>query len=151
MQICPPYHFLLHLHIKVTGNDWLMAVLHIILWHDPVVLYPLFCEKIHRICFRKQRVPDIFFILQDFLYSLRSPFFLPCPGKDAVRLQSSPDLQKAGAFQVFPVDSFDYFCFFRLNDQMPLSVFRISKETVVIDLYKPLLVTVLQADLHILA
>ena len=120
-----------------------MAVLHIILRYDPVVLYPLFCEKIHRICFRKQRIPDIFFVLQDFLYRLRPPFFLSCPGKDAIRLQPSPDLQKACAFQVFPVDPLDYFCFFLLNDQMSLSVFRISEETVVVDLYKPLLVTVL--------
>ena len=120
-----------------------MAVLHIILRYNPVVLYPFFREKIHRICFCKQRIPDIFFILQDFLYGLRPPFFLSCPGKDAVRLQSLPYLQKACALQVFPVDSLDYFCFFRLNNQMPLSVFRISEETVVVDLYKPLLVTVL--------
>ena len=81
-----------------------MAVLHIILRYDPVVLYPFFREKIHRICFRKQCVPDIFFVLQDFLYRLQPPFFLSCPGKDAIRLQPSPDLQKACAFQVFPVD-----------------------------------------------
>ena len=128
-----------------------MAVLHIILRYDPVVLYPLFCEKIHRICFRKQRIPDIFFILEDFLYGLRPPFFLACPGKDAVRLKPPTDLQKACALQVFPVDPLDNLCSFRLNNKMPLAIFRISEEAVVVDLYKPLLVTVLQADLHILA
>ena len=51
VKVCPPHHFLLHLHIEITGNNRGMAVFHIILRGNPVVLYPLFIKEIHRIGF----------------------------------------------------------------------------------------------------
>ena len=67
MEVHPPDHFLLYLHIKVTGNDGLMAVFHIILRDNPLVLHPLFIEEINGIGLLQQGISDIFFILQDLL------------------------------------------------------------------------------------
>ena len=43
--------FLLHLHKYFTRNDGLMAVFHILLWYDAVVLYSSLCEEVSGVCF----------------------------------------------------------------------------------------------------
>ena len=43
--------FLLHLHEYFTRDDGLMAVFHIILWDDAVVLYSSLCEEVSGVCF----------------------------------------------------------------------------------------------------
>ena len=49
MEVRPPDHFLLYLHIKVMRNNGLMANFHIILWDNPLVLHPLFIKEINGI------------------------------------------------------------------------------------------------------
>ena len=42
---------LLHLHENFTRDDGFMAIFYIILRNDTVVLDPLFCEEVNRVCF----------------------------------------------------------------------------------------------------
>ena len=43
--------FFLYLHENFTRDDGLMAVFHIILWDDAVVLYSSLCEEVSGVCF----------------------------------------------------------------------------------------------------
>lgn len=54
--------FLLYPHEYFTRNDGLMAVFHIILWDDAVVLYSSLCEEVSGVCLLQQGIADIFFI-----------------------------------------------------------------------------------------
>ena len=64
---------------------------------------------------------------------------------DAVCFQASLDLQKAGPFQVFPVNAADNFSLRRVNDQIAVSIFGVAKEPVVVYLYLALLIAELDA------
>ena len=56
---------LLHLHEEFTRDDGLMAVFHIILRHDAMILYSCLCEKVSRICFLQEGIADIFLVPQN--------------------------------------------------------------------------------------
>ncbi|MPM90568.1 hypothetical protein SDC9_137689 [bioreactor metagenome] len=71
--------------------------------------------------------------------------------QNAVRLQTTGDLQHTGTFKVFPVDALDNFGFLRHNHQMLVFVLGIAEEPIAVDLDFTLLVAVLQTQLHILA
>lgn len=151
VEVCPPHHLLLNLHIKVTGNDRLMAVLHIILRYNAIVLDPLLGKEIHCVSFLQEGIPDILLVPQYFLQRFRPPLCLSRCCQNAVCLQAFPNLCEARPFQVFPVNPLYNLCPFRLNNQLAFLILCISKETVMVDLHKPLLVAVLQPKLHILA
>ena len=151
MKIRPPDHFLLHLHIKVTGNDGLMAVFHIILWDNPLVLHPLFIEKVNSIGLLQKGVSDVLFILQDLLQCFRTPLRFPSPGKNPVCLQATPDLEQACPFQILPVDPLHHFRFGRLDYQISFLILCVSKEPAVVDPYLSVLEAVLQAEFDVLA
>jgi hypothetical protein len=40
VEVGTSYHFFLHLHIKVTGDNGVMAVFYIVLWNYTVIGYP---------------------------------------------------------------------------------------------------------------
>ena len=106
VEVRPPRHFLLYPHVNLTGNDRLMAVLHIILGNDAVVLHSFLGEEIHGIGLLQEGVPDVFLIAQNLLNRGRQPLFFPCACEDTVRLQPVTNLCQTCALQVFPVDSF---------------------------------------------
>jgi len=54
--------FFLNLHENVTGDNGFMAVFHIVLRHDAIVLDPLLREKVNCVGFLQQSVADIFLI-----------------------------------------------------------------------------------------
>lgn len=100
VEVFSPHHLIPNLHIKITGNDRFMAVLHIILRHNTIILDTLLGKEIH------------------------------C--QDTVCLQDFPNLCEARPFQVFPINPLYNLCLFRLNNQPPFSILRVSKETVMV-------------------
>src|SRR5699024_4644038 len=122
-----------------------MAVFYIILWNNPLVLYPLFIEEINSIGFLQKGVTDVLFILQDLLQCFRTPLRFPCPGKNPVRFQSAPDLEQACPFQILPVDPLYYFRLRRLYDQVSFLILCVTQKTAVIDPDFSVLEAVLQA------
>ena len=81
MEVRPPDHFLLHLHLKVAVNNRLMTVFHIILWNNPLVLHPLFNEEVNGIGLLQKGVSDMLFIPQDLLQCFQTPLCFPSPVK----------------------------------------------------------------------
>ena len=145
MQICPSEHFFLHLHINVTGNNRFVAVFHIILWNNTIIHNTLFGKDIHRISLLKKCITNVFLVFQDFFDGFRTPFGFPCCREYPIRLKTFSYLFQACTLQVFPVNAFYDFCFIRLNNKMPVFIFCISHETVVINLHLAILVTKLQS------
>ena len=62
---------LLCLHKKIPWYDSFVTVFDIMLRHDAIILNTLLIQEIHRVGFLKQRVPDIFFILEHFVNRFR--------------------------------------------------------------------------------
>lgn len=90
-------------------------------------------------------IADVFLIGQYLLNVALIPFLVASSVLDAVCFQASLDLQKAGPFQVFPVNTADNFSLRRVNDQIAVSIFGVAKEPVVVDLYLALLIAELDA------
>ena len=128
-----------------------MAVFHIILGDNPLVLHLLFIEKIKGIGFLQKGISDVLFILQDFLQCSRTPLRFHSPSKDTVHFQATPDLEQARTFQVFPANPFYHFRLRRLYDQVSFPIPCITQETAVIDPNLSVLETVLQAEFDVLA
>lgn len=118
MNAAPPDHLLLNLHEYISWNNGIVIVLNIVLWYIAVVLDPLLLQKVFRVGLLQKCVSDVFFIPQDLFDVARVPFFVAGTVQDAIGHQSTSDLQFAGTFQVFPVDAFDDFSFFRDDDQI---------------------------------
>ena len=123
VEVRQPEHLLLHLHMKVTRNNGLMAVFHIILWNNAFILHPFFIKEINGIGFLRKGVSDVLFILPDLFKSFRTPLRFPSPGKNAVRFQATPNLEQACPFQVFPVDPLYHLSLHRLYDQVSFPSF----------------------------
>ena len=77
------------------------------------------------------------------------PFCFASAGEDAVSHKPVGDLIHAGAFEVFPVDALYDFCLLRVDDQVPVVILGVSEEAIVIDLYLPLLVAVLESQFYV--
>lgn len=143
MEVCPSHHLLLHLHIKVAWNNRLMAAFHIVLWDNAVVLDSLFREEIHCIGFLQKGITDVLLVLQDLPQCFRTPFRFSCRRQDFIRLKPSSCLEQTTALQVFPVDALHNLRLSRLNNQMPILVFCVSEETIVVDLTLAVLVIII--------
>ena len=128
-----------------------MAVFHIILWDNPLVLYPFFIKKINSIGLLQKGVSDVLFILQDFLQCFRMPLRFPSPGENPVRFQATPDLEQACPFQVLPVNPLYHFRLRRLYDQVSFLILCAPQEPAVVDPDLSVLKTILQAKFDILA
>ena len=120
-----------------------MAVFHIILWDNTLVLYPLFIEKINGIGFLQKGISDVLFILQDLLQCFRTPLRFPCPGKNAVCFQATPDLEQTCPFQVLPVDPLYHFRLPWLYNQVSFLILCVTQEPAVVDPNLSVLETVL--------
>ena len=128
-----------------------MAVFHIILWDNPLVLHPLFIEKVNSIGLLQKGVSDVLFILQDLLQCFWTPLRFPGPGKNPVCFQATPDLEQACPFQVLPVNPLYHFRLCRLYDQISFLILCVTQKTAVIDPDLPVLETVLQSKFDVLA
>ena len=64
-------------------------------------------------------------------------------GKNTIRFKSCSNLVHAVAFKVLSVYSLYNFCLFWIDDEVAVRVLRVSKKTIVVDLYLALLVAVL--------
>lgn len=95
--------FLLHLHEYFTRDDSLMAVFHIILRYNAVVLYSSLCKEVGGVGFLQQGITDVFFIPQNLIDITGMPFFISGTIKNAVRFEAALDFQHASTFEVFPV------------------------------------------------
>ena len=67
--------FLLYPHEYFTRDNGLVAVFHIILWDDTVVLYSRLCEEVSSVGFLQQGISDILFISQNLIDIAGMPFF----------------------------------------------------------------------------
>ena len=68
--------FLLHLHEYFTRDNGLVAVFHIILWDDAMVLYSSLCKEVGGVCFLQQGIADVLFISQNLIDIAGMPFFI---------------------------------------------------------------------------
>ncbi len=103
-----------------------MAIFNIILGHNAIVDNTFLRKKVHRIGLLKQCITNVLFILQYLLKRLRSPFRLIRCGEDAVRFQTTRDLEKAGPFKLLQVSALYQFCFFRDYDQALAFIFGVA-------------------------
>ena len=72
------YQFFLHLHENFTWDDGFMAVFHIVLRNNAIVLDPLFGEEVHSVGFLQQCITDILLIAQNLIYVAGVPPFITC-------------------------------------------------------------------------
>ena len=79
------------------------------------------------------------------------PPFIAGTVQDPISHQAAGDLQHAGTFQVFSVDAFDDFCLFGDDDKLIVFAAGVTQDSLAIYLNFALLVSVLQAHLHVLA
>lgn len=128
-----------------------MAVFHIVLGNNAVILDPFLRKKIYSIGFLQKGIPNVLLISQNLFQDFRPPSLLPSRCQNAIQLQTLSNLGKTCSLQIFPVNPLYDFCFLRLYNQPPFLILGISKKTVVVNLNPPLLVTVLQSKFYILA
>ena len=111
-----------------------MAALHIVLWDDAVVLDSLFREVIHRVGLLQKGVTYVLFVLQNLPECFRPPpLFIGCR-QNSIGFKSLTNLLVAGSFQVFPIDPLYNLGLLRFDDQPPILVFCICKETVMVNM-----------------
>lgn len=143
--------FCLHLHEELLWNDRFMVAFDVVLRNGAVVLDPLFRQEICGIGLLKQGVTHVLLVTENLVDGAGVPFCLASAGEDAVSHKPVCNLIHAGAFEVFSVDALYDFCLLRIDDQVPIIVFGVSKEAIVIDLNLTLLVAVLKSQLDVLA
>ena len=141
----------LHLHEELLWNNRFVVALDVVLRNGTVVLNPLFCQEVRGICFLKKGVTHVLLIAEDLVDGAGVPFCLASAGEDTVSHEPVGDLIHAGAFEIFSVDAFYDFCLLRIDDQVPVVIFGVSEEAIVVDLHLTLLVAVLQFQLDVLA
>ena len=90
----------------------------------------------------KQRVAHVLLVAEDLVDGAGVPFCLASAGEDTVSHKPVGDLIHVRAFKVFSVDALYNFCLLRINDQVPVVIFGVSEEAIVIDLNLTLLVAV---------
>ena len=142
--------FLLHQQEDVLRNDRFVVAFHIVLRNGAVILDAFLRQKVRGVGLLQERVTDVLFVPENLVDGAGVPFCFARAGENAVRFKPCGDLIHAQALQVFPIDAPDDFGLFRLDDQIAISVFGVAQKTIVVDLYFALLVSVLDAELHIL-
>ena len=145
-----PGKLLLHQKEDVLRNDCFMVSFHIVLRDGAVVFYALLRQEVRSIGLLQECVADVFLISENLVDGACMPLRLACPGENAISLKASGDFVHAQTLQVFSVNAPDDFCLFRIDDQVAISILSVTEKTVVVDLHMSLLVTVLQAELHVL-
>ena len=118
-----------------------MAVFHIILRYDSIILHPLFIKEIHRIVFLQKGISDVLLVLQNLPQRFRTPLRFSRRCQDSIRLKPSSYLEQTTALQI--LDALYNLCLRRLNDQMTILVFCVSEESVVVDLHLAVLVIII--------
>ena len=103
-----------------------MASLYIIFRPLPIVGTALLIQNADRVGLLQESITDVLFVGQNLLNVALMPFLVAGSVRDAVCFQASLDLQKAGPFQVLPVNAADDFCLLRVYDQITFSVLGIA-------------------------
>ena len=117
-----------------------MVAFDVVLGNGAIVLDLLFCQEVRGICLLKKGVTHVLLVAEDLVDGAGVPFCLASAGEDAVSHKPIGDLIHAGAFEVFTVDALYNFCLLRIDDQVPVVIFGVSEEAIVIDLNLALLV-----------
>ena len=120
-----------------------MVIFHVVLRQGSGVAYAFLGKEVRGYGFLEQGVSHVFFVLQDLVDGGVVPFCLARAGEDAVLFQSFGDFLHGEPFEVLAVDSLDDLCLFRVDDEVPVAVFGVSEEVIVVDLHRTLLVAVL--------
>lgn len=142
--------FLLHKQEDVLRNNRFMVALNVVLRDGAIVLDALLCQEICGVGLLQKRVTDVLLIPENLVDGAGVSFGFARASENTVRFKPSGDFIHAQSLQVFPVNASDDFCLLRLDDQIAVSVFGVAEKTVVVDLHFTLLVSVLDAELHIL-
>lgn len=150
MDNAPADQFLLYQQEDVLRYDRFMVAFHVVLRNGAIVLDAFLRQEIRGVGLLQKCVTDVLLISENLVDGTGVPFGLASAGENAVRFKPCGNLVHAQTLQVFPIDAADDFGLLRLYDQIAVSVFCVTEKTVVVDLHFALLVSVLDAELHVL-
>ena len=127
-----------------------MAVLHIILRKQSIILDSCLLNEVCRYSLLQKSITNVLLVSKDSLDGAEVPFAFFGTGLDSITLQSLSNITKAAALQVLPKKSAHNLGFFLINDEVAIGVLCISQEVVVVDLNLPILVAELKSKLYVL-
>ena len=151
MDATAAHQFFLHLHEDLARNDGFVAVLHIVLGHEPIILDALLRKEVHGVGLLQEGVTDVLFVSENLGDVASVPFLASRAIFDAISYETPRDFQRAGALQVLPVDALNDLGLLGDNHQMLVFILGVPKKPLAVDLDFPLLVAVLEPHLHVLA
>ena len=146
-NIRPPCNLRLHPQEDVLVDDCLVAAFHIVLRHNAVVGNALLFERVDRIGFLQECIPDVFLVGENLFDVALIPPGISGSVQDSVRFKSPPYLQEASAVHhVLRINAHHDGCLFRDNNQLSILVLCVSEEAVMVDLDFALLIAKLDAQ-----
>ena len=80
----PAYQLFLYPQEDVLWNDCFVVALHIVLWHDAIILDSGLVQKVCSISFLEQGIADVFLISKDLVDGAGPPFCFASAGENAV-------------------------------------------------------------------
>ena len=147
----PAYQLFLYPQEDVLWNDCFVVALHIVLWHDAIILDSGLVQKVCSISFLEQGIADVFLISKDLVDGAGPPFCFASAGENAVSLQTFCNPVHRVALQVFPVDALYHLRLLWIDDEISVCIFCIAEEVIVVYLHLAALIAELESQLYVLA
>ena len=128
-----------------------MVIFYVVLGNCAVVPDPLLGKEVCRVGLLQQGIAHVLLISEDLVDGTCVPFFFTGTGENAIGFKPGGYFIHAGTLKVLTVNAFYNFRLLRINDKLSIIALCVSEKAITVDGYLSLLVTVLQAEFHVLA
>lgn len=126
-----------------------MVAFHVVLWHQAIIFYSGLVQKVGGVSLLEKGITDVFHISKNLVDGAGMPLGFACTSENTILLQTGSNLIHAEAFQVFSINALYDFCLFRVDDKVAFCILRVSEEAIMVDLHFVLLISELDAHLHV--